>query len=333
MTLKKTIALLISLAIVPLITTSYAQTTSGQEDTHQETVNANDAINNFVISGLVESHYDSWPQVSVSELTKLKIINDNSLGMSGLDDLLTPDVAQFHDDFWVNGNGLGSGDKDVYIAFHVSEQSKDSIIREKLTTLYSGINFEIEYIDPVLDATLEPSDPQISLDTTATSYSGYLPPLQQINNGIDPEDIQCNAELVHVLRANDGHACVKETTAKKLNWEIALAVETASDTPTINDSVFLQSNDNEFVEFNVLSSEEFILDEREIKRVLQRAPAPWLWYETIMDSEITPNDIGPDNLVQLPTTAHEKYSVKPNIGLYIEGDSEIEIFGPLLISK
>ena len=61
MTLKKTIALLISLAIVPLITTSYAQTTSGQEDTHQETVNANDAINNFVISGLVESHYDSWP--------------------------------------------------------------------------------------------------------------------------------------------------------------------------------------------------------------------------------------------------------------------------------
>ena len=153
----------------------------------------------------------------------------------------------------------------------------------------------------------------------AISYSGYLPPLQQINNGIEPEDIQCNAELVHVLRTNGDHACVKETTAKKLNWEIVLAVDIISDTPTIDDSVFLQSNDtDEFVEFNVLSSEEFILDEREIKRVLQRAPAPWPWYEIIMDSEINPNDIGSDNLVQLPTTAHEKYSIKPNIGFYIE---------------
>ena len=159
----------------------------------------------------------------------------------------------------------------------------------------------------------------VLLPFIATSYSSYLPPLQQINNGVEPDNIQCNTEFVHALRTNGDHVCVKETTAKKLNWEIVLAFDiTSSDKMTSDDSVFLQSNNDKFVELNVLSSEDFILDEREIKRVLQRAPAPWLWYEIIMDSEINPNDIGPDNLVRLPATVHEKYSVKPNVGFYIE---------------
>ena len=159
----------------------------------------------------------------------------------------------------------------------------------------------------------------VLLPFIATSYSGYLPPLQQINNGVEPDNIQCNAELVHALRTNGDHACVKETTAKKLNWEIVLVFDIASpDKMTSDGNVLLQSNNDEFVELNVLSSEDFMPDEREIKRVLQRSPAPWHWYETIMDSEITPNDIGSDNLVRLPATAHEKYSVKPNVGFYIE---------------
>ena len=99
---KKIILSLVAIAaIIPvlgigMIPDNVAQTIPGEEDTHQETVIANDAINNFVISGLVESYYGgAWPHVSVNDLAKLKTMNDNSLGMRGFDDLLTSDVAEF----------------------------------------------------------------------------------------------------------------------------------------------------------------------------------------------------------------------------------------------
>ena len=56
------------------------------------------------------------------------------------------------------------------------------------------------------------------------AYSDYPPPLQQIRDGgVSPEDVQCNAGLVHAVRASGAHVCVKETTAERLGWEIFVA--------------------------------------------------------------------------------------------------------------
>ena len=51
----------------------------------------------------------------------------------------------------------------------------------------------------------------------APAHSDYPPPLQQIRDGgVDPGDVQCNARLVHAVRANGAHVCVKEATAERL---------------------------------------------------------------------------------------------------------------------
>lgn len=77
------------------------------------------------------------------------------------------------------------------------------------------------------------------------SHSDYPPPLQQIRDGdVDPEDVQCNSGLVHAVRANEAHVCVKETTAEKLGWEIFVA----EDAPPL--TVDMQGANNGFaVEF------------------------------------------------------------------------------------
>ena len=50
------------------------------------------------------------------------------------------------------------------------------------------------------------------------------PPLQQVRDGgVSPEDVQCNAGLVHAVRANGAHVCVREATAERLGWEIFAA--------------------------------------------------------------------------------------------------------------
>ena len=60
------------------------------------------------------------------------------------------------------------------------------------------------------------------------SYSDYPPPLQQVRDGgVSPEDVQCNAGLVHAVRANGDHVCVKETTAERLGWEVFADEEAA----------------------------------------------------------------------------------------------------------
>ena len=50
----------------------------------------------------------------------------------------------------------------TYHFMHLNDQMIQSFV-EKLATLYPGVDFEIEYSDPVLDATLEPSDPHLSI--------------------------------------------------------------------------------------------------------------------------------------------------------------------------
>ena len=57
---------------------------------------------------------------------------------------------------------------------------------------------------------------------TTLSYADYPSPLKQIQAGVAPEDIQCNADFVHVVYS-EKHACVKESTAEKKGWEIIAA--------------------------------------------------------------------------------------------------------------
>ncbi len=138
------------------------------------------------------------------------------------------------------------------------------------------------------------------------SHSDYPPPLKQIKNGVESEDIQCNSDRVHVVRPNGDHACVTEKTAQKTSWRV---VQKTSDADPVEPKM---------IELNVASPVEFVDDGREVKRsVLQRSPAPWPMYERIMDSQITPDDVGSDGLARVSSTPHEKYSVNPGVGFYI----------------
>ena len=72
------------------------------------------------------------------------------------------------------------------------------------------------------------SDSSVGMSVVQLSYSDYPPPLKQVRDwGVSPEDVQCNAGLVHAVRANGAHVCVKETTAERLGWEIFADKEAA----------------------------------------------------------------------------------------------------------
>jgi len=47
-------------------------------------------------------------------------------------------------------------------------------------------------------------------------YVGFETPLKQIAQGIAPENVTCNKELVLIIRHNGSPACVKPQTAEKL---------------------------------------------------------------------------------------------------------------------
>ena len=72
------------------------------------------------------------------------------------------------------------------------------------------------------------------------SYADFPSPLQQIKNGVAPEDIQCNEDRVHVVRSNGNHACVTEKTAEKTGWQIVTSdidVLDSEDKPTETASI------------------------------------------------------------------------------------------------
>ena len=68
---------------------------------------------------------------------------------------------------------------------------------------------------------------------TSLSYAEYPSPLKQIQAGVAPEDIQCNADLVHVVYG-EKHACVTETTALKIQERMGWEIFTPS-TPDFSD--------------------------------------------------------------------------------------------------
>ncbi len=144
------------------------------------------------------------------------------------------------------------------------------------------------------------------------AYAAFASPLQQLKDGIGPDEIRCNADRVLALRDNGAPVCVKESTARKLGWIVTLR-EPAN-------AVGNPANAGEgFVAVRTSSEIPFADDGREIKRsMLQKAPAPSPWYERIMDAHMAPDNIGPDSLIRVPATPHEKYSVNPGVGMYVE---------------
>ena len=59
---------------------------------------------------------------------------------------------------------------------------------------------------------------------TGTSYaqiSEQIPsPKKQLDNGVAPHDVVCRDDLILVDRGMNNIACVKKTTAQKMNWGI-----------------------------------------------------------------------------------------------------------------
>ncbi|MCE2507638.1 MAG: hypothetical protein J4F36_14455 [Nitrosopumilaceae archaeon] len=124
-------------------------------------------------------------------------------------------------------------------------------------------------------------------------------PLKQIKSGILPQDIQCSVNHIHMVYDNIKHVCVNHNTATKLQertgWEIISKVSTVtSEQPTT-------------IEFDTVSTLEFVDDGREYPQALQRAPAPWLMDRYIKDFEYNPYNLN-----------SEKYSLNPGVGFYVE---------------
>ena len=145
---------------------------------------------------------------------------------------------------------------------------------------------------------------------TTLSYADYPSPLKQIESGVAPQDIQCNTGFVHVVRDNNNHACFTEKTAERVverfGWQIIPNVSNiTSEQPTI-------------IELDTASTVEFVDDGREYPQAVQRAPAPVVMYDYIMSYDYNTNDIGSDNSLKIKSTPHEKYSLNPGVGFYVE---------------
>ena len=160
----------------------------------------------------------------------------------------------------------------------------------------------------------------VGVSLVPLAYSDYPPPLQQIGYcGVNPEDVQCNDGLVHAVRVNGAHACVKETTAETLGWEIFVSEEAAPPGKEAAAGVTSEGAGGYEAVLKTSSLAEFVDDGREIIGAkLERSAPPNPMYDMIMNGEINPDSIGPDNLARIQSTPHEKYSVNPGVGFYVE---------------
>lgn len=104
----------------------------------------------------------------------------------------------------------------------------------------------------------------ISASSIGISYgASFDSPLYQSQNGIDPTDIQCNENLVLVLRANGSPACVTETTADKLGWDIVKIFGIVDITPSAIEPTISQVN------------YEFPLSSKTMKTEISSEPISW----------------------------------------------------------
>jgi hypothetical protein len=71
----------------------------------------------------------------------------------------------------------------------------------------------------------------------------FLPPLDQIDNGVKPEFIRCNDDLVLVQKIDDTPACVKPETKEKLierGWAIPEPIDKNSHTEVSIEEIFME---------------------------------------------------------------------------------------------
>jgi len=149
----------------------------------------------------------------------------------------------------------------------------------------------------------------LSISSTSVSYAASLDsPLYQLQNGVDPKDIQCNENLVLVLRTDGSPVCVKESSADKLGWEI-INTFPVIDTKTVEPTI---------TTLDLSSPVEFVDDGREFGEVLQRMPAARPIYDKIMESMNNGISVNSKGVATITSQAHEKYSINEGVGLYAE---------------
>ena len=77
-----------------------------------------------------------------------------------------------------------------------------------------------------------------------------------------------------------------------------------------------QTGDGQIIYFSTSSPVEFVHDGREIE-----LPGPfgsWPWYDKIMNATWSPTDIDQQGIISVISPPHEKYSVNPGVGFYLE---------------
>ena len=148
----------------------------------------------------------------------------------------------------------------------------------------------------------------ISSSVSLSYASLYDSPRAQLASGISPEDIQCNKNLVLVLRTNGNVVCVTEKMSEKLGWKI-INTFPILDTKTVEPIV---------TTLDLSSPIEFVDDGREFPSFLQKRPAPAPIYDRIMEDMNNGVSVDSKGFATFTTQSHEKYSVNNGVGLYAE---------------
>ncbi len=142
-----------------------------------------------------------------------------------------------------------------------------------------------------------------------------LSPLAQFDQGVPIGQIQCSNSKVLLESPHGKPACVFDKSVDRLvriGFTVIEVVQIdVSDADAVPEEVTI-------VVLNASSPEEFVHDGREFQRTLQRMPSPWPMYDRIVASTTGIIPANSNGTFSLKSTPHEKYSVIPNVGFYLE---------------
>ena len=142
-----------------------------------------------------------------------------------------------------------------------------------------------------------------------------LSPLAQFDQGVPIGQIQCSNSKVLLESPHGKPACVFDKSVDRLvriGFTVIEVVQIdVSDADAVPEEVTI-------VVLNASSPEEFVHDGREFQRTLQRMPSPWPMYDRFVASTTGIIPANSNGTFSLKSTPHEKYSVIPNVGFYLE---------------
>ena len=166
------------------------------------------------------------------------------------------------------------------------------------------------------------------------SYSEYISPKKQLEIGVLPNDVQCRDDRILAIRDNGDVVCVRESTAKKLDWDI-IATEFSMPKIPIFTTHYQNDISNESVELQstilqIASPLPFVDDGRkqnygayeDFPDIIANGGIDHL--ERSIHHKILSYDLVIANNDNQNTTAlfrspsHEKYSINQGVGLYPE---------------